>query len=339
MADLLTSTDRGLYCPPGDFYIDPWESVPLAVITHAHSDHARPGSETYLTTEPGREVLRKRLGDDAVIESLPYGAKKEANGVQLSLHPAGHILGSAQVRIEHRGYVAVVTGDYKTDSADKTCAPFEPLRCHLLVSECTFGLPIYRWRPQAELMNDIHAWWLASQQQGRTAILQAYSLGKAQRILAALDLSIGPVLVHGAVEAMSRAYRAAGMNLPDVPRADFTSARATRGKALVLAPPGAHASPWVRKFGPVSTAIASGWMQLRGTRRRKAVDRGFALSDHADWDGLNATIAASGAEEIWLTHGSTGPMSRWLSERGMNVRQIATRFEGELDEEPIAAED
>ncbi len=338
MPGILISTDRGLYCPPGDFYIDPWEPVPRAVITHAHGDHARPGSEAYLTAEPGREVLRRRLSDDAIIESLPYGATMEFNGVRLSLHPAGHILGSAQVRIEHLGFIAVITGDFKTDSADATCAPFEPLRCDLLVSECTFGLPIYLWRPQTELINNIHAWWIASQERERTAILQAYSLGKAQRILAALDMSIGPVLVHGAVEAMNAAYRAAGIDLPDVPRADFTSARATRGKALVIAPPGAHASPWVRKFGPVSTAIASGWMQLRGTRRRKAVDRGFALSDHADWDGLNHTIAASGAEEIWLTHGSTGPMARWLSERGMKVRQIATRFEGELDEEPITTE-
>jgi putative mRNA 3-end processing factor len=169
-------------------------------------------------------------------------------------------------------------------------------------------------------------------------VLQAYSLGKAQRILAAIDPSIGPILVHGAVEAMLPAYRAASVRLPEVPRADFANARATRGKALVIAPPGATASPWIRKFGPVSTAIASGWMQLRGTRRRKAVDRGFALSDHADWEGLNATIAGSGPEEVWLTHGSTGPMTRWLVERGANARAIATHFEGETDEEPLSEE-
>jgi putative mRNA 3-end processing factor len=338
MSELLTTTDRGLYCPAGNFYIDPWEPVERAVITHAHGDHARRGSKAYLTAEPGREVLRRRLGDEATIDTLPYGEVKGISGVRVSLHPAGHILGSAQVRMDHGGRVAVVTGDFKTDGADKTCAPFEPLRCHLLVSECTFGLPIYCWRPQQELIDDIHAWWRGSQEQRRTAILMAYSLGKSQRILAALDLSIGPVLVHGAVEAMNGAYRAAGVSLPDVPRADFTIARATRGQALVIAPPGSHGSPWVRKFGPVSMAIASGWMQLRGTRRRKAVDRGFALSDHADWDGLNATIAASGAEEVWLTHGSTGPMHRWLRERAMNVRQIATRFEGELEEEVLSGE-
>jgi putative mRNA 3-end processing factor len=200
-------------------------------------------------------------------------------------------------------------------------------------------LPIYRWRPQAELIEEIHGWWRASQQQRRTAVLQAYSLGKSQRILAALDLSIGPVLVHGAIAALLPAYRAAGVRLPDVQPADFGNAKVTRGRALVIAPPGATASPWIRKFGPVSTAIASGWMQIRGTRRRKAVDRGFPLSDHADWDGLNATIAASGAEEVWLTHGSTGPMTRWLVERGMKARSIATQFEGEADEEPAAMEE
>jgi putative mRNA 3-end processing factor len=339
MHDLLVNTDRGLYCPPGDFYVDPWQPVARAVITHAHSDHARLGSEAYLTAEPGHNVLRYRLGDEARIETLPYGAGKDINCVRLSLHPAGHILGSAQVRIECRGRVAVVTGDYKTDSADVTCESFEPVRCHLLVSECTFGLPIYRWRPQAELIEKIHGWWRASQQQRRTAVLQAYSLGKSQRILAALDLSIGPVLVHGAIAALLPAYRAAGVRLPDVQRADFGNAKVTRGRALVIAPPGATASPWIRKFGPVSTAIASGWMQIRGTRRRKAVDRGFPLSDHADWDGLNATIAASGAEEVWLTHGSTGPMTRWLVERGMKARSIATQFEGEADEEPAAMEE
>ena len=335
MTELLKNTDRGLYCPPGDFYIDPWQPVPRAVITHAHSDHARIGSDAYLTEQSGYHILRHRLGDEANIETLPYGQTKTINEIKLSLHPAGHVLGSAQIRIEHAGLIAVITGDYKTDSADKTCAPFEPLQCHLLVSECTFGLPIYRWRPQEDLINDIHNWLQTSQQQRRTAVLQAYSLGKAQRILAALDPSIGPVLVHGAVEAMNTAYLAAGIRLPEVPPADFKSARATRGKALVIAPPGATASPWIRKFGPVSTALASGWMQIRGTRRRKALDRGFALSDHSDWDGLNATIQASGAEEVWLTHGSTGSMTRWLVERGINAKPIATRFEGEIDTEPV----
>jgi putative mRNA 3-end processing factor len=262
---------------------------------------------------------------------------KTINGVALSLHPAGHILGSAQVRIEHRGRVAVVTGDYKMDRADTTCPPLELLRCDLLVSECTFGLPIYRWQSQAAVIEQIHAWWRASQTQRRTAVLFAYSLGKAQRILAAIDDSIGPLLAHGAALAYLPAYEAAGVRLPSVQHATQESARATRGKALVIAPPSAAGSAWIRKFGPVSTAFASGWMQIRGTRRRKAVDRGFALSDHADWAGLNQAIHESGAEEVWLTHGATGPMTRWLLERGVNARSIVTHFEGEADEQPAAA--
>jgi putative mRNA 3-end processing factor len=338
MTPLLQPTDRGIYCPPGDFYIDPWQPVARAIITHAHSDHARIGSESYLTAEPGLFVLRHRLGPEARIETARYGESKDINGVGVSLHPAGHVLGSSQVRIEHRGQVAVVTGDYKVDAEDTTCAPFDPLTCHLLVSECTFGLPIYHWLLQWRLIDDIHSWWRASQERRRTAVLQAYSLGKAQRILAALDLSLGPVLVHGAVAAMNAAYRAAGVAIPDVPVATLDNAKATRGQALVICPPGATATPWIRKFGPVSTALASGWMQIRGTRRRKAIDRGFALSDHADWEGLNVTITASGADEVWLTHGSTGPMARWLTERGIQAKQIATRFEGEIDTEPITAE-
>jgi putative mRNA 3-end processing factor len=333
MDALLENTSRGLFCPPGDFYIDPWQPVPRAVITHAHGDHARVGSEAYLTAEPGRDLLRQRLGDDACIDSLAYGEAKDVNGVKVSLHPAGHILGSAQVRMEFRGRVAVVTGDYKTDASDPTCEPFEPLKCDLLVSECTFGLPIYRWRPPAEIFEAIHAWWQASQAQKRTCVLTAWSLGKAQRLLAGLDPAIGPILVHGAVAAFLPAYAAAGVNFPPVEHADFTNSRATRGRAMVIAPPGAAASPWVRKFGPVSTAFASGWMQIRGARRRRAMDRGFALSDHADWPGLNTAIKATGAEEIWLTHGSTGSMARWLAEQGLNARPIVTQFEGESGEE------
>ena len=339
MTALLTNTGRGLYCPPGDFYLDPWQPVARAIITHAHSDHARPGSESYLTAKPGEGVLRYRLGTEARIETLPYGEPREINGVRVSLHPAGHVLGSSQVRIEHRGRVAVFTGDFKTDAADPTCEPFEPLHCHLLVSECTFGLPIYRWQPQAAMISEVHAWWLASQEQRRTCILFAYSLGKAQRILASIDASLGPILVHGAVHALLPAYAAAGVKLPPVEHAGLFAAKAHRGKALVIAPPLARGSPWMRRFGPVSTAIASGWMQIRGTRRRKAVDRGFPLSDHADWNGLNSAIDASGAAEVWLTHGSTGAMTRWLRERGVNAAPLATPFEGETDNEPIVADE
>jgi putative mRNA 3-end processing factor len=250
---------------------------------------------------------------------------------RVSLHPAGHILGSAQVRIEHRGQICVVSGDYKT-TADATTPAFETLRCHHFVSECTFGLPIFRWPAEAVVFEQIHEWWKMEQERGRTCILLAYSLGKAQRVLAGLDPSIGPILGHGAVMRLLPAYEAQRVSFPPIAYAGLEQAKATRGRALVIAPPSAVGSTWIKKFGPVSLAMASGWMQIRGLRRRKALDRGFVLSDHADWSGLNGAITASGAELVWLTHGSTGPMRRWLSEKGHVVQSIATQFQGEADE-------
>ncbi|HVX14728.1 MAG TPA: ligase-associated DNA damage response exonuclease [Pirellulales bacterium] len=332
MADLLTLTDRGLYSPQGDFYIDPWLPVERAVITHAHADHARPGSQGYLTATSGVDLVRERVGPDAAVEGLPYGEPREINGVRLSLHPAGHMLGSAQVRLELGGQVWVVTGDYKT-AADNTCEPMEPLACHTLVTESTFGLPIFRWRPAGELFADIDQWWRTAQERGRTCVIYAYALGKAQRLLAGLDATFGPILVHGAIERFLPAYEKQGVRLPVTERATDENARATRGRAMVVAPPSAANSPWLKKFGPVSPAVASGWMQIRGTRRRKAVDRGFALSDHADWDGLLTVIRESRAEQVWVTHGYTSAMVRWLQEQGIAARALQTRFEGELDEE------
>lgn len=330
---LLQRTDRGLFCPAGGFYIDPWQPVEHAVVTHAHSDHARFGSRHYLCERSGRDILRRRIGDDAEISTLEYGETLDRHGVKLSLHPAGHILGSAQVRIEHRGEVVVISGDYKT-SPDRTCARFEPLRCHLFVSECTFGLPIYRWRPEAEIFDEINAWWRKNQEENRTSVIFAYALGKAQRVLSGLDPSIGPILVHGAVWGLLPPYMEAGVALPPLAYASDEARRAERGKAIVVAPPSANGSGWLRKFGSYSTAFASGWMQLRGTRRRRAVDRGFALSDHADFNGLCGAIDATGAETVWATHGYTGVLVRWLQERGRNAQAIATRFEGEADEDP-----
>ena len=255
----------------------------------------------------------------------------------MSLHPAGHILGSAQVRVEHGGEVWVVTGDYKTE-ADPTCTGFEPLRCHTLVTECTFGLPVYRWRPQEEIFAEIDAWWRANQEAGRTSVLFAYALGKAQRLMAGVAASIGPILLHGAMWRFTQAYRAAGVTLPPAQWADNRSIREAKGRALVLAPPSAAGSPWMRRFDPSSTAFASGWMQLRGARRRRALDRGFAISDHADWDGLLATVRASGAERVWATHGYTAVLARWLREQGLDAQAIATRWEGEVDEPVAGAE-
>src|SRR3954451_13999504 len=274
---VLTLTDRGFYCEPGDFYIDPWEPVDRAVITHAHGDHATWGSRSYLTAEPGVSVLRARMGHTAAIRGAEYGEAISVNGVTVSLHPAGHILGSAQVRLEHRGEIWVVSGDYKTDP-DPTCTPFEPVRCHTFVTESTFGLPIYRWPPQSEVFADINGWWRANQGAGKATLLFGYALGKAQRLLAGLDPSLGPIFTHGAVERMTEAYREGGVALPPTTHAAAME-RADRGRAIVIAPPSADGSTWVRRFGEHATGFASGWMLVRGTRRRRSLDRGFPLSD------------------------------------------------------------
>ena len=326
---LIQLSDSGLYCAAGDFYIDPWRPVARAVVTHAHADHARFGSRSYLVARDGERVFRTRLGYDAPLQTAAYGEAETINGVRVALYPAGHILGSAQVRVEHHGEVWVVSGDYKI-GADATCAAFEPVRCHTFVTESTFGLPIYRWRTQAELFDEINAWWRANQIAGKASLLFAYALGKAQRLLAGIDPTIGPIFTHGAVERLTRDYRETGVALPATTYA-AANRRADWAQALIVAPPSAQGTPWMRRFGNLSTGFASGWMQLRGTRRRKAVDRGFALSDHADWPGLLAAIAATGAERVWVTHGYSAVLARWLQEQGLDAATLATHFEGEPD--------
>ena len=330
---LLRVEPDGLWCEAGGFHVDPWSPVPKALITHAHSDHARPGSGTYLCAAPCAPVLRERFGSEpeSSIETLRYGESLRMGDVSVSFHPAGHVLGSAQVRIEHRGEVWVVSGDYKL-APDPTCAPFEPQRCHTFVTESTFGLPIFRWPDRAQILASIHDWWRANQERGKCSVVFAYPLGKSQRVLAGLDPDIGPIFCHGAVENMNRVYRAGGVDLPqtqypgDQPRGyDWT-------RALVIAPPSAQASAWMKKFGAVSTAFVSGWMRIRGTRRRRSIDRGFVLSDHADWPGLQQAIHESGAECVLVTHGYRQPMVRWLQEHGKESRALETGFEGERDE-------
>ena len=327
LGDLIELRPQGLYCPPGDFYIDPWRPVERAVITHAHADHARAGHQHYLCSAEGAALLRARLGD-VPLQSLGWGETLDRHGVRLSLHPAGHVLGSAQVRIEHRGQVWVASGDYFVGPAgerNSSCSAFEPMRCHCFITESTFGLPIYRWRPQAEVMADIQAWWQRNAQAQRPSLLLAYSLGKAQRLLAGLDASIGPVLVHGAVEPLNAVYRAASVALAPCRLADAVP-RAEASCALVIAPPAVHGSAWARRLGDFSDAFASGWMQLRGARRRHGVDRGFVLSDHADWPGLQSAIRATGAERVIVTHGYEAVMVRWLREQGLQAGSFRTEF-------------
>ena len=328
MHDLVEVTDAGLYCAAGDFHVDPWRRVPRAVITHAHADHARPGCDRYLCSADGRLVLRTRLGPGAVIDCLRPGESLSINGVRVSLVPAGHVLGSAQVRIEHRGVVWVITGDYKT-APDPTCAPFEPAECDVLVTESTFGLPIYRWPDAATIGAEIDAWWRANQAEGKASVLFAYALGKAQRLAALVDPSIGPIVAHGAVTKLVRAYRDSGVRLPPIDGVPPGARKVGHGRALVIAPPSAAGSRWLRLFGPVSTAAASGWMQLRGVRRRRGFDRGFVLSDHADFPGLVAAVEASRAKRVFVTHGSTEAFARFLRERGLDASVLPTRFFGE----------
>jgi len=326
-APVLSFTDRGLYCAAGDFYVDPWRPVARALITHGHSDHARPGHGAYLCTPLTAPVLRLRLGEVRV-ETLPFGMARRIGGATVSFHPAGHVPGSAQVRVEVGGEVWVVSGDYKTE-ADALSEPFEPVRCHAFVSECTFGLPVFRWAPEAEVMGAINAWWRANAAEGRVSILGAYALGKAQRILARLDPAIGPILTHGAVENVNEALRGAGVTLPATERITPEADPAARPGAFVIAPPSALGTPWARRLGPAAEAFASGWMRLRGVRRRRGVARGFILSDHADWAGLNAAIAATGAERVFVTHGYTAPFRRWLHEQGYDAGIVETEFHGD----------
>ncbi|MBL8351042.1 MAG: ligase-associated DNA damage response exonuclease [Burkholderiaceae bacterium] len=342
MQDLVIARPQGLYCPPGDFYIDPWRPVHRAVITHAHADHARAGHGRVLATAASEGVLRSRLGAALPLQGLAYGEAVVHNGVRVSLHPAGHVLGSAQVRLEHGGRVWVCSGDYYLSAHDErnpTCEPFEPLRCDCFITESTFGLPVYRWSRQAEVFGAIDAWWRANAAAGRPSLLLAYSFGKAQRLLAGVDASIGPIVVHGAVAPLNAAYRAAGVPLPEaVALGDLPDKRAL-GQALVVAPPSVHASAWARRLGDFSDGFASGWMALRGARRRQGVDRGFVLSDHADWPGLQRAIAATGAERVIVTHGQEAVMVRWLREQGLQADSFRTEYgaEGGEKDDPVGA--
>ncbi|WP_208354474.1 ligase-associated DNA damage response exonuclease [Pseudaestuariivita rosea] len=338
MGDLLIFTDKGIYCAAGDFYIDPWRPVPRALITHGHADHARPGHGSYLATAAAAPVMRHRLGDIS-LETIGYSKTRQIGDVTVSFHPAGHVPGSAQIRIEHKGEIWVVSGDYKIEP-DGFSEPFEPVTCHAFITECTFGLPVFKWQPQADVIGQINDWWRQNAAAGRTSVLGAYALGKAQRILSAVDASIGPILTHGAVENTNDVLRAQGLKLPETVYAGPDLKIKDYPGALVICPPSGFGGGWTRRFGAHSTAFASGWMALRGVRRRRAADRGFVMSDHADWDGLNTAITETGAERIFVTHGYTSVFRRWLAEQGYDARIVETEYEGEaLDQtETEAAE-
>ncbi|GGD47855.1 ligase-associated DNA damage response exonuclease [Muriicola marianensis] len=326
---LLAFTKKGIYCEKAGVYLDPWKPVDKAIISHGHADHSRWGHKQYITHKRNIPIIEHRLGN-INSSGVSWGESFVVNGVKFSLHPAGHIPGSSQIRVEHKGEVWVFSGDYKTED-DGLSTPYESIRCHSFITECTFGLPAFSWRPQKEVFRDINEWWAENRSEGKTSVLFGYSLGKAQRLLKHLDTSIGRIYTHAAVENLNEVLRTY-LDLPDTIRITKETKKEDLKGNLVLAPPSAHGSPWLRKMVPYETATASGWMAFRGARRRRAVDKGFVLSDHCDWEGLLGSIEATGATRVICTHGYSDIFSRFLREKGLDARTEETQYEGELAE-------
>jgi putative mRNA 3-end processing factor len=327
---LITVLPEGLYCQPGNFFIDPWKAVDVALITHAHADHARSGSSLYLATQISEGILRKRLGESVNLQGVEYGNKIKLGDTWISFHPAGHVLGSAQIRIEHRDEVWVVSGDYKR-CTDPTCSPFEVVPCDTFITEATFGLPIYQWDSGEEICRTIYDWWQGDLD--RPSLLFCYAFGKAQRILGELrKFTDQPVYVHGAIHGLTEIYRGVGVEMvPTIPASEMPRSYKFKGD-LVLAPPSGHRSSWMKRFQQPQTAFASGWMAVRGARRHRGYERGFALSDHADWQGLVNTVLQTGAKTVYVTHGQSEVLARYLSEvHNLNALPLKTLFEGEGD--------
>lgn len=325
---LIEFRDKGLYVPVADVYIDPWKPVDKAFITHGHSDHARYGSKAYMATHSALPVIKHRLGSHINARGVDYGEEVNVNGVKFSFHPAGHIIGSAQIRVEYKGEVWVASGDYKVQS-DGVSEDFESVKCHAYITESTFGLPVFKWKPQSVIMDEINAWWKANKEAGKVSILAAYSLGKAQRIINNIDHSIGKIFTHGAVENVNEIIRRQGKPLKETIRVVQGQKPSLYEGSLIIAPPSAVDSAWSKKFKDYSSGVASGWMAMRGTRRRRSADRGFVLSDHADWEGLMTAIKATEAEKIYVTHGYTDIFSKYLKSIGYYSAVVNTEYSGD----------
>jgi putative mRNA 3-end processing factor len=335
--DLLTPTPAGLCCRPGGFHIDPVRPVARALITHGHSDHARAGHGAVLATAETLDIMRLRYGDDFAgsVQPVRYGEQLALDSVTVSFHPAGHVLGSAQILVEANGLRVVASGDYK-DVADPTCAPFELVRCDVFITEATFGLPVFRHGdPCAEIGKVLRSAALFPE---RAHMIGAYSLGKAQRVIALLRAAgyERPIYLHGAVEAITR-YYADRIDLGELALTRDAGRDAVAG-AIVICPPAALNDRWSRRFRDPVTAFASGWMRIRARARQRGIELPLVISDHADWDGLTAVIAATGAPEIWVTHGADDALVHWCRTRGLGARPLHMIGYGDEDAEPEGVE-
>ena len=328
---LISFTNKGIYCKQGGFYIDPWQPVELAVTTHGHADHVRSGNKAYLCHELTKPVLLQRLGTDLPVETLPYNKEITINGVKLSLFPAGHVIGSAQVKLEYKGEICVISGDYKVEY-DGISTAFEPVKCHTFVSESTFGLPIYKWLPQEEVFGNIRNWISDNRDQLKTSVLIAYSLGKAQRLIKNLAGDTN-IYVHQSIANLNEGFIRAGVNLPPTIRITPDIKKEDLQKGIVIVPPALADGKWMKSLMSASTGICSGWMQVRAGRRWKSADAGFALSDHADWPGLISAIKATQAEKIFITHGFVSTFARYLNETGISAEEVTTHYGNEEEEE------
>ena len=333
-ADLLQFNGNSIYCPLADVHIDPSIPVERAIITHAHSDHAKSGHHHYLAHKDSEAILRQRLGQDISLQTVEYGERFTINGVNFSLHPAGHIIGSAQVRVARNDMVWVASGDYKLED-DHFSTAFEPVKCNVFISESTFGLPIYKWDPQEKIFDSIEAWRSKNKEEGKVSLLLGYALGKMQRILKNIQTENETIFAHGAVYYCNERLRQAGFDLPQLTLLTKETDKKLFKNALVLAPPSANGSPWLKKIAPFSMGYCSGWMRVRGAKNRRAVDQGFVLSDHADWDGLNAAVKSTGAEKVFVTHGFTSVFSRWLNENNIDAAEVITMYGKEDESEEL----
>ncbi|WP_439572006.1 ligase-associated DNA damage response exonuclease [Phreatobacter sp.] len=337
--DLLHPTPQGLYCPPADVFIDPVRPVGRALITHGHSDHARAGHGAVLASAATLAIMGLRYGEAfaATTQAAAWGETVTINGVSFSFHPAGHILGSAQIAVRHRGLTIVASGDYKR-AADPTAEPFEVVPCEVFITEATFGLPVFRHPDAAGEAAKL----LASARlfPDRSHLVGAYSLGKAQRLMALIRAAgwDRPVLVHGAVEKLTRFYEARGLDLGDI-RLVRDVPKAELAGAVVICPPGAMKDVWARRFADPVTVFASGWMRVRARARQGGVELPLVISDHADWDELQATIRDTGAGEVWVTHGQEDALVHWCGTQGLKARPLRLVGYGDEGEaEPAMAE-